>query len=82
MDDHVVQSLRNARGDMLKVPGSVCVCVCLLLTLCKQLGDGFAVVLCAVTLFSSKLLIGCLHALCKTTIHNKHMLRVETNTHK
>lgn len=35
------------------------------LTLCKQLGDGFTVVLCVITLFRSELLIGRLHALFK-----------------
>lgn len=43
------------------------------LTLCKQLGDGFTVVLCVITLFSSKLLVGCLHALFKRTkVWRKH----------
>lgn len=40
MDNKVVKTLGNARIGMLNVPGSVCV----VLTLCKKLGDGFAVV--------------------------------------
>lgn len=40
---------------------------CAVLTLCKQLGDRFTVVLSVITLFSSKLLIGCLHALFERT---------------
>lgn len=41
--------------------------LCVALTLCQQLGDGFAVVLRAVTLLSSELLISGFHALLKTT---------------
>lgn len=38
---------------------------CVVLTLRQQLGDCLTVVLGVVTLFSSQLLIGCLHALFK-----------------
>lgn len=44
--------------------------LCVALTLCQELGDGFAVVLRAVTLLSSELLISGFHALLKTTAHN------------